>query len=111
MVVVINDTYSLDELPGLDERLLLLDLIGRDPRLDLVAVPLQLLDLLLEVGLVLFSLVVGGGIVDLLERLAELLDALGDLFQNTIDLAWRVKVRECESERLHAGSTAKEGVL
>jgi hypothetical protein len=45
--------------------LLVLDLAGLDPRLDLVPVALQLLDLLLEVGLELLLLVGILGVVDL----------------------------------------------
>jgi hypothetical protein len=47
--------------------LLVLDLAGLDPGLDLVPVALQLLDLLLEVGLELLLLVGILGVVDLPE--------------------------------------------
>lgn len=49
--------YLFDELSVVHEGALVLDVVGGDPCLDLVAKPLQLLDLLLEVGLVLLLLV------------------------------------------------------
>jgi hypothetical protein len=49
--------YLFNELSVVHEGALVLDVVGGDPCLDLVAKPLQLLDLLLEVGLILFLLV------------------------------------------------------
>ena len=52
-----GDAYLFNKLSVVHEGALVLDVVGGDPCLDLVAEPLQLLDLLLEVGLVLFLLV------------------------------------------------------
>ena len=54
-----NDSgaYLFNKLSVVHEGALVLDVVGGDPCFDLVAKPLQLLDLLLEVRLVLFLLV------------------------------------------------------
>ena len=62
---------GLDELPVLDEGVLVLDVRAADPALDLVPQPLQLLDLLLEVALVLLLLVLLLGAVHLLPYFIE----------------------------------------
>jgi hypothetical protein len=58
--------------------LLVLDLAGLDPGLDLVPVALQLLDLLLEVGLELLLLVGILGVVDLPEPRGQRAEKLGE---------------------------------
>lgn len=58
-----------------------------DPRLDLVPVPLQLLDLFLEVRLELLLLVRILGVVNLVPDAVEDVDALLDLLEDAVDLA------------------------
>ena len=56
--------------------------------MDLISEPLQLLDLLLQVFLVLLFLVGVGRVVYLLPGLLKLLDSLSHLLQAPVYLSW-----------------------
>jgi hypothetical protein len=77
---------GLDELARLGEGLLVLDLVAGEPRLDLVPVPLQLLDLLLQVLLELLLVVGVASCVHLLPDLVEHDDPLLHLLEGPVDL-------------------------
>jgi hypothetical protein len=76
--------YQLAVLP---EGTFVLDVVRSQPCLDLVAEPLQFLDLLLEVRLGLLFLVGVGGVVDLLPDIVELLHALSDSLEAAVYLS------------------------
>lgn len=75
-----KSVYLFNEFAVVHQCALVLDVIGRDPCLDLVALALQLLDLLLQVGLVLFFLVRIRRRLNLFKDLLKGLDTLGDFF-------------------------------
>lgn len=87
----LGSTDLLDDAAVLVELLLVLDVVRALPVLDLVALPLQLLDLLLEVVLQLVALVVrrrlGHALLDRLELLAALVDAPEHLLHLVVQLA------------------------
>ena len=76
---------SFDELSVVDEKALIFDLAGRDPGLDLIAQPLQFLNLLLKIGFIFLFLVDVRGVVRLLPDVLEDLDALLDLLMTAIN--------------------------
>lgn len=81
-------TYRLNQPPVLHQRLLVFDVIALEPCLDLVAVPLQLLDLRLEVRLqLLFLALVRRGLELVVQALKDL-DTFRDLFKGPIDFGW-----------------------
>ena len=84
-------THRLDVLPLLGEDSLVVDGARGDPCLDLVSQPLQLLDLLLEVLLVLLLLVRVRRIPHLLEVLLELVGSFHHLLQAPVDLGCKNK--------------------
>jgi hypothetical protein len=81
-----HHTHRLDELAVVHERLLVLDVVALQPRLDLVAQALQLLDLRLELRLHLLLLRLVRRRLHLVVQLLEAGDALGDLLERALDL-------------------------
>jgi hypothetical protein len=77
---------GFDEFSGVEEGILVLDVAGTDPGLDLVSQSLELFDFFFEIHLVLFLLVLLFRRVDLVPDLVKKLDALVDLFHDPIDL-------------------------
>jgi len=79
---------SFNKLALLNERRLVFDIIGRDPRLDLVAVPLELLDLPLELCLVLLLLPLVARRIQLLPDPVKRLHSLLHLFEHFVDFRY-----------------------
>lgn len=79
--------YRFDELSVIVQSTLVFNFCGGDPRLDLVAQPLQFFNFLFEIRLVLLLLVVVGGIVYLLPDVFEGIDPFGDFLQAAVDFA------------------------
>ena len=79
-------TYGLNQLPVVQQRLLVLDVARGSPCLDLVSRPLQLLDFLLQRILQLLLLRLIGRDLNLLVNALEGRDAFGDLLEALVDL-------------------------
>ena len=77
--------YRLDEFPVFEQLGLVLDVIARDPCLDLIPQPLQLLNLCLEVCLELLLLRLVCRRLHLVVDALEELDALRDLLECPVD--------------------------
>lgn len=86
--------YRFNELPFLNENGFVFDLARSDPGLDLIAKPLQLFNLLLEVLFIFLFLIAVGGMVNFIPRLVKLVYSFGDFFKAAVD--FRCKIQNSE---------------
>ena len=83
-----NGTYRLNQLAVLNQGRLVLDVITRNPRLDLVPQSLEFLDLCLQICLQLLLLRLVCGRLHLVVYTLKELDTLPNLLQGPVNLGF-----------------------
>ena len=89
-------TDRLYQLPLLEERFLVLDLVARRPCFDLVSLSLELLDLPLQRVFELVLLRRVAGLMDLLERRLERLNPFPDPLEAFVNLLLQLSLRHVD---------------
>ena len=89
----LGSTDILNKLPMLHERFLVLYFISRSPGFNLVSMPLELLNLPLEVVFKLLLLGSIGGLLYLVEDPFECLYTFSDLFESLVNILLKFSLR------------------
>jgi len=82
-------SYHFYQLSFVHEDGLVLDFCRRDPSLNLISKPLQLLDLFLEILFIFFFLIRVWRIVNFLPSLFKFFDTFGYFLQTAVYLRWK----------------------